>query len=236
MKNTLSPDCVQCMLKLTHYYQGRAGASMALDDQFAMMIDQLKKNGKLKNTLIIFTSDNGWLMGQHNINGNKYLPYKESTHVPLMIAGPGVPKRKTNDALVANVDLTPTIVAASGAKARRVSDGMSLFPVMKNPAKGRSAIPLEATRKLFVKPGNFPNAENIPYYGVRTKDFMYARYVDSQGNFSADSPEEMYNLVADPFEMTNLVARPTASSPAKLAELRKLALELKSCKGKACVR
>ncbi len=46
----------------------------------------------------------------------------------------------------------------------------------------------------------------------------------------------MYNLVADPFEMTNLVARPTASSPAKLEELRKLALELKSCKGKACVR
>ncbi len=65
---------------------------------------------------------------------------------------------------------------------------------------------------------------------------IYTRYVDSQGNFSADSPEEMYNLVADPFEMTNLVARPTASSPAKLEELRKLALELKSCKGKACVR
>ncbi len=104
MKNTLSPDCIQCMLKLTHYYQGRAGASMALDDQ-----------------------------------------------VGMMIAGPGVPKGKTNDALVANVDLTPTIVAASGAKAQRVSDGMSLFPVMKNPAKGRSAIPLEATRKLALE-------------------------------------------------------------------------------------
>ena len=70
---------------------------MALDDEIGKMIDELKASGQLSKTLIIFTSDNGWLMGQHNINGNKYLPYEESIHVPLMMAGPGVPKGKTNN-------------------------------------------------------------------------------------------------------------------------------------------
>ena len=229
MPNTEGDTCVlkQCILKLTHYYQGRAGASMALDDEVGKMIGQLKKAGQLSNTLIVFTSDNGWLMGQHNINGNKYLPYEESIHVPLMMAGPGVPKGKTNNALVANVDLSPTIVKASGAKAMRATDGMSLFPVMSNPSKGRSAVPLEATRKLFVKPGAFPNPEDVPYYGVRTKKWMYAKYIDA-------GDQELYDMIADPAQMNNLAADPAYAD--QLAAMDKLAVRLKNCAGKNCVR
>jgi arylsulfatase A-like enzyme len=227
--NTNGAACVvkQCIQKLTHYYQGRAGASMALDDEIGKMIDELKASGQLSKTLIIFTSDNGWLMGQHNINGNKYLPYEESIHVPLMMAGPGVPKGKTNNALVANVDLSPTIVAATGAKARRTTDGMSLFKVMKDPSKGRTAVPLEATRKLFVKPGAFPNPEDTPYYGVRTKDWMYAKYLET-------GDQELYDMVRDPAQMNNLAKKPGYAK--QLAAMAKLALQLKTCKGKACVR
>jgi arylsulfatase A-like enzyme len=227
--NTNGAACVvkQCISKLTHYYQGRAGASMALDDEIGKMIDELKASGQLSKTLIIFTSDNGWLMGQHNINGNKYLPYEESIHVPLMMAGPGVPKGKTNNALVANVDLSPTIVAATGAKARRTTDGMSLFKVMKDPSKGRTAVPLEATRKLFVKPGAFPNPEDTPYYGVRTKDWMYAKYLET-------GDQELYDMVRDPAQMNNLAKKPGYAK--QLAAMAKLALQLKTCKGKACVR
>ncbi|MSX01769.1 MAG: sulfatase-like hydrolase/transferase [Actinobacteria bacterium] len=226
--NILSPECKGgCITKLTDYTRGRAGASMALDDQVAKTVAQLKKSGQLEKTLIIFTSDNGWLLGEHNIPGDKYMPYEESIHVPLLMRGPGIPKGKVNDALVANVDLSPTIVDATGATAGRQTDGMSLLKLIKNPSLARTAVPLEATRKLFVKPGAYPNQWDVPYYGVRTKDYMYAKYTGT-------GEEELYNLVSDPYEMNNLASVP--SSAAKLAEMAQLALELSTCRGSACVR
>ena len=221
-----------CLGKLTDYTRGRAGASLALDDQVANIMGDLKKSGQLDKTLIIFTSDNGWLLGEHNIPGDKFMPYDESIHVPLLMRGPGVPKGKVNNALVANVDLSPTIVDATGATPERTTDGMSLLKLIKDPSLARTAVPLEALRKLFIKPGKFPNQWDVPYYGVRTKDYMYAKYVDPEG--AGTGEEELYNLVSDPYEMNNLAANPAYA--AKLAEMAQLALELRTCQGAACVR
>lgn len=226
MANTLSPDCVYCLQKLTDYYRGRAGASMALDDEMGRIFSDLKKTGQLKKTVIVFTSDNGWLLGQHNLNGNKFLPYEESSRVPLMMAGPGVPRGKTVSSLVSNVDLNPTIVKLSGAKADRESDGVSLIDVARGKVQ-RSAVPLEATRKLIVKPGNFPNQEDVPYYGVRTKDFMYAHY-------TMTDEVELYDMKKDPYQMENVAYDPAYAQ--KTAEMEALALSLSRCKGGACVR
>jgi arylsulfatase A-like enzyme len=95
---------------------------------------------------------------------------------------------------------------------------------MKNPSKGRTAVPLEATSKLSVKPGAFLNREDTPYYGVRTKDWRYAKYLET-------GDEELYDIVRDPAQMNNLAKKPGYSK--QLAAMAKLALQLKSCKGKA---
>ena len=72
-------------------YEGRIGSLLAVDDHVKKLVRTLRKTGQLKNTLIVFLSDNGWLQGQHRITGDKYLPYEESLRIPLILRGPGVP-------------------------------------------------------------------------------------------------------------------------------------------------
>lgn len=215
---------------IDYYKRGRAGSLRATDDAVARIVGQLKRSGELSKTLIILTSDNGWMLGEHRIAGDKYVPYEESIRVPMVMRGPRVPKKKVRTALSMNVDLTSTILEATRARryADRRQEGISLLPVARGlaSAEKRTAVPLEATRPLFVLPG-FPYEWDQPYYGVRTKDWKYVKW-------SYDDEQELYNLVADPYEMTNLASNPAYA--AKLAELRSLADQLRACKGSSCVR
>ncbi len=90
---------------------------------------------QLKNTLIVFVSDNGWLQGEHRITGDKFLPYEESLRVPLILRGPGVPAGQTVQGQVSNVDFAPTLLDAAGASAGRTMDGVSLLPTARNPSR-----------------------------------------------------------------------------------------------------
>ena len=93
------------------------GSLLAVDDHVKKLVGILRKTGQLKNTLIMFLSDNGWLQGQHRIPGDKFLPYEESLRVPLILRGPGVPAGRTVRGQVANIDFAPTLLDA--ARARR---------------------------------------------------------------------------------------------------------------------
>lgn len=209
---------------IDNYRRGRVGNLWALDDAVSRIVSELKKRGELANTLIIFHSDNGWLMGEHRIPGDKFVPYEESLLVPTLISGPGWPKGKKVSALASNVDLTSTILKATGARANRVQDGIPLLPLATGKAKKRKAVLLEATRPLFVKPG-FPYQWDQPYFGVRTDRFKYVNW--STGG------EELYDLKSDPYEMVNLADDPAME--AEKAKLLALAESLRNCSGKACV-
>ena len=114
-------------------YQGRAGSLMAVDDHVGDLVKTLRKTDQLKNTVIVFVSDNGWLQGQHRITGDKFLPYEESLRVPLIIRGPGVPKDQTVHGQVSNIDFAPTLLDLANAKAGRTQDGVSLLPTIRKP-------------------------------------------------------------------------------------------------------
>ncbi|MFM9053545.1 MAG: sulfatase/phosphatase domain-containing protein, partial [Solirubrobacterales bacterium] len=188
------------------------------------------------NTLIIFHSDNGWLLGEHRIAGDKYMPYEESLMVPTIISGPGWPKGKKVSKLGSNVDLTRTILDATGAKANRTQDWIPLLPLARGKAKPRKAALMEATRSLFVKPG-FPYAWDVPYFGVRTDRYKYVNWCSARGVCEdgqwITGGEELYDLKTDPYEMQNLASDPVMA--AKKAELLALAQSLRGCKGKTCV-
>ena len=105
-----------------------------VDRMVGKTVARLKASGELDNTLIIFASDNGFALGEHNIPSGKDLPYEEVTNVPLIMRGPGVPVGQHNDTLVTLQDITSTITDLSGAKAGRTQDGVSLYDVIADPA------------------------------------------------------------------------------------------------------
>ena len=117
----------------------------AVDEGVAKIVSRLGALGELDETYIFFTSDNGFFNGEHRISKGKFRPYENSSHMPFMMRGPGLPRGRVSRELVMNVDLAPTIVDIADATPNRVMDGRSLLPFANNPKKkSRRPILLEA--------------------------------------------------------------------------------------------
>jgi N-acetylglucosamine-6-sulfatase len=207
-------------------YEGRIGSLRAVDDHVARLVRILRDTDQLKNTLIVFLSDNGWLQGQHRIPGDKYLPYEESLRVPLILRGPGVPAGRTVRGQVSNIDFAPTLLDVAKAKPGRVMDGVSLMPTVRDPAaRPDRAIEIEALAPLFEGNDIPNNAWDRPYRGVRTDRYTYVVYKET-------GDQELYDRRRDPYELDNRAAEPSyAAVKARLAgELTRL----DRCRGRAC--
>jgi N-acetylglucosamine-6-sulfatase len=207
-------------------YQGRTGSLLAADDQVAKIVATLKATNQYKNTVFIFTSDNGWLQGQHRVPGDKFLPYEESLRVPFIITGPGIPKNKVIKGQVSNVDFAATILDLANAKAGRVQDGVSLLPTALNiKRRPNRALGIEAPEPLFSSSSMPQNKWDQAYKGIRTDQWKYVIY-----KISGD--EELYDLRKDKYEINNLAANP---SYAKIkAQMKAKLAKLNNCKGRAC--
>ena len=206
-------------------YEGRAGSLLAVDDHVAKLVEVLRQTHQLKNTMIVFTSDNGWLQGEHRITGDKFLPYEESLRVPLIIRGPGVPAARTVNGQVSNIDFAPTLLDVAEAKPGRTMDGVSLMPTVRDPSRRPNrALVIEALARLFE--GDIPvNAWDRPYTGVRTDRYTYVVWTET-------AEQELYDRRSDPYQLTNVAGDPGyAAIKAQLAA--KLA-KLDACKGEAC--
>jgi arylsulfatase A-like enzyme len=206
-------------------YEGRIGSLLAVDDHVKKLVKTLRATGQLKNTLIVFVSDNGWLQGQHRVTGDKFLPYEESLRIPLIVRGPGVPAGRTVRGQVANIDFAPTLVDAANARAGRTMDGVSLLPTIRDPRQRPNRIfEIEALEPLFR--GNIPvNAWDRPYKGVRTDRYTYVVYTET-------GEQELYDRRKDPHQLRNIAADP-AYAPIK-ARLAARLVKLDRCKGRSC--
>jgi arylsulfatase A-like enzyme len=204
-------------------YRARAEAVLGVDDLVQNVVSTLKQQGELKNTVLIFTSDNGFFHGEHRVPQGKVRLYEPSIRVPLLIRGPGVPKGVHRRQPVGNVDLAPTILDFADAKAGRKEDGMSLLPLMRHKRDwpGR-AMDLET----YFTPDALEDPEDPPlnYQGVRTDRYLYANYGTGE--------QELYDLRNDPFELQNAATNP-AYAEVK-ASLQRLLGGLANCAGKTC--
>jgi N-acetylglucosamine-6-sulfatase len=106
----------------------------SVDDAVTAIVQALASEGQLDNTYILFASDNGYFSGEHRIRQGKYLPHDPSSHVPLMIRGPGIPAGGTSSDLVSNVDIAPTIAQIAGATPQLTEDGRSLLRFAQQPS------------------------------------------------------------------------------------------------------
>lgn len=176
-------------------------ALLAVDDLVSKIVGTLEETGRRNDTLVIFTSDNGFSNREHRWGG-KQVPYEESIRVPLIVSMPGqIPADTVSDALVSNVDLAPTIADFAGASLS--ADGVSLRPLLSDTtSSARDAVVLEHLDWV---------AQPVPTYcGVRTPSFTFVHYVTGE--------EELYDLARDPRQLQNVVS----VRPNKAAQLRAL--------------
>ncbi len=129
---------------VTQRQRNRWAQLLAVDEAVVSVTNALAKEDELDNTYIVFTSDNGYLAGDHRIPQGKYLPYEGAAHVPLLIRGPGIAAGGRSPELVSNIDLAPTLAQIAGATPKLTVDGRSLLPFTKNPA-------LASTRALLLE-------------------------------------------------------------------------------------
>ncbi len=167
-----------------------------VDEVVGRIVETLKEIGQAENTIIIFTSDNGFFMGERGLEG-KWLMYEESIRTPLIVYDPRLPKSnrgKRTHAMTLNLDLAPTMLEYAGITAPPQMQGKSLVPLITQ----ESAPALRTEwfyEHLFDFGGKIPQTE-----GVRTERWKYARYIATEPPY-----EELFDLERDPFEEHNLV-------------------------------
>ncbi len=116
------------------YYQKALESLRSVDAGVKQIVDTLGGLHRLRNTYIIFTSDNGFFYGEHRLTGGKFLAYEPSTHLPFLIRGPGIKAGTETGQLAANIDIAPTVLELAGVEADKSIDGTSLYPFAHDPA------------------------------------------------------------------------------------------------------
>ncbi|MCP4962078.1 MAG: sulfatase [Actinomycetia bacterium] len=194
---------------------------MTVDDQVEHLMQRLDDLGELDNTLVIFTSDNGFFWGEHG-RRSKFLPYNEANEVPFVVRWPGsVDAGTTSSELVSHVDILPTVLAAAGVQAGHVVDGRDIL----DPEFIRSDLLVEYWEDEAN--GNF-----IPTWAsVRNEVRVYSEYYDESGEVVF---VEYYDLVNDPWEMTNLLSDGNPENDPPVAAVSSLLGDARTCTGASC--
>ncbi len=184
-----------------------------VDYSIGMVMEELRRLNIDDNTVIIFSSDNGYFNGSHGL-GSKVLPYEEGARTPLIIVDPRHKKsgkiRKTSS-LSGNVDIAATILDLAGVEIPSIYDGKSLLPIL-----DESKTQVRATLPIIQVWG--PDATHC--LTVMDHQFKYIYWYYEDGEKGLHPTEELFDIEEDPYEMQNLVANSNYQS--QLDKMRKL--------------
>jgi N-acetylglucosamine-6-sulfatase len=225
------PAAIQAMPAITDQqtttiqrkYRCRLESLLSVDDGVGRILNALSDSGELDNTLIIFTSDNGFFAGEHRVQNGKNRVYEEALRVPLVIRGPGVPAAVTVDDLSINADLPSTIADAAEATPGLPQDGRSLLPFAEHPDRFHG-------RELLMEKGDVGDEpdDDTPQSGtftaIHTSRYVYVENVTGE--------HELYDLQVDPYELDNQVNNPAYD--AVEADLASRLATLRGCAGETC--
>ena len=217
-------------------FRKRAQAVESVDKLLADTEATLAANNLTNDTYIVFSSDNGYHLGQHRLNRGKQTAFDTDIRVPLIVAGPGVPAGRVVSQVVQNVDLYPTFVQLAGATPATPIEGRSLVPLLHPGATAppwRTVALVEHTRSNdpadpdFEGGGSNPttyeairiSAEHLPGFSGPV-EAVYVEYKDPQHE------TEYYDIEKDPYEIRNIAGELTA---AQRSELHKVLAGLESC-------
>jgi arylsulfatase A-like enzyme len=172
---------------------------MAVDDSVGQVVAALDDKGIRDNTIIIYMSDNGMALGDNRIFG-KACPYDTCIHVPFVVSYPdkiSTPRVESN--MILNIDIAPTLTDLAGVPNASTFDGQSFLKLLTDPSSiWRDGFLIEQYQD---DPDEGGMTALVPsYIGFRTKEWKYVEYQTGE--------RELYNLLDDPFELSNLAGQP----------------------------
>ena len=228
------------------YYQKALESLRAVDEGVQQIVNTLGSMGQLRNTYILFTSDNGFFYGEHRLTGGKFLAYEPATHLPFLIRGPGIKPGTATGELAGNIDIAPTVLELAGAQATKSIDGRSLVPYMLDPAlrtrrpllfesfvetadvEQQGGQPLGTTSRVAARSSSEAGASIVAppkdYVGIRLGPWKYIEWPSGE--------KELYDITKDPNELNNK-SRDKNLYPIR-GYLHKELERLAECVGKKC--
>ncbi len=204
----------------------RLESAESMTDSFEAIMAQLRDSGRMEDTLVIITSDNGYHVGSHRLPSGKHTPYREDSVVPALFIGPGIPQGVKIDKMTSTIDLAPTIAAVQGAATPGFLDGRDLMPLLLDPenAPWRTGVLTQNLAPTTKGDPDFSGFEAPKYDALRTEQYLYVDYGRKQ-------PAALYDLVNDPYEMHNVVR---STDPVIVEQLARQTRALATCSGPSC--
>lgn len=203
--------------KYQRYMRDYLACVASVDDNVGRLLDYLDKTGLAKNTIVIYTSDQGFFLGDHNWFDKRFM-YEESLRMPFLVRWPGVAKAGSVSAgMVLNVDFAPTLLDAAGVQVPADIQGRSFLPLLKG------AQPKDWRTSMYYRYYHYPQHHSVqPHYGLRTTRYklIYYNRIDQW---------ELFDLQKDPHELKNVYQDPAQADVLKQLkeEMFRLKKELK---------
>jgi N-acetylglucosamine-6-sulfatase len=219
---------------LEYEYRKRIASLQAVDDMVESIIATLRDTNQLDDTYVIYSSDNGFHLGQHRLIAGKDTPYDEDIRVPMVMRGPGVLAGERIEAVVGNIDLAPTIAQIAGIETPDFVDGRSFLPLLQDPGQPwREAYLIERRRleeqlvRQSKETGLTPEEldQTAVFNGIRAADSLYVEYGTGE--------RELYDLRSDPFQLANRIGD---ADPVLLAVMEERLAALATCTADECRR
>jgi arylsulfatase A-like enzyme len=203
--------------KYQRYMRDYLATIQSVDDNIGRLLAFLDTSGLARNTIVIYTSDQGFFLGDHGMFDKRFM-YEESLRMPFLIRWPAAIKAGTrSDAMALNVDFAPTFLDAAGVRVPATMQGRSLLPVV----RGRS--PADWRSSMYYRYYHDPGDHNTrAHYGVRTATHKLIY-------FWKKDQWELFDLVRDPNELHNLYGQPGQEqlTQSLKAELQRLKAQMK---------
>jgi arylsulfatase A-like enzyme len=187
-------------MKMTDYLKAYYATLSAVDDSLGRILDYLRKNGLEKDTMVVFTSDNGFLIGDHGLI-DKRNAYEGSVRIPMVVYAPGlVPAGVTNPGRIRNLDFAPTFLDVAHVAMPPQFEGKSALPLMTGAVSAADWKPGDFVYEYYWE-WNFPMTPTT--FAIERDRVKYIQY---HGIYDL---EELYDLAKDPDEMHNLIEDPS---------------------------
>jgi arylsulfatase A-like enzyme len=214
---------------IDYTFRDRVRSVRAIDEMIGRIQATLRDRGLADDTYIVFSSDNGYHLGQHRLLPGKMTAFDSDVRVPLIVTGPGVPAGRKIERITQSIDFNATFAELGGVRPSVLSDGRSLVPLLHGKRVGRwRRAALIEHRGPDMRPDDpdlpVPNAGDPPptYEAIRTPFGLYVEY--------RNGDREFYDLKRDPAQIHN---RYWSLRPQRVARLQATLNRLRACRGRA---